>query len=263
MNYFERIESCTTLDDLFAVWKAKAAVQHRYVSRGKTSFIETDFAQNGFISDGIINNNVWNGGQYPKILFVMKNLKTDEESVDIDIRPEMRKGNESSLWTKRGWDGLYTIAKWAIGICLTDKERIEPFFWKAPNTDWWNNIAIMLIKKENGNNDIINPDIIDLYADSDNVELKREIEIIDPDIVVCCSTYRTLMTFVYGFDPESTSNPIYSSETMENNWCNLIPINGRDRLFINYVEPGWPELVAYYGLVNIYQQALIKDLIKR
>lgn len=171
------------------------------------------------------------------------------------------KGRKGKIWSEYKYN---TIAKWALGIIRTDKERIEPYEHHNYYEEWWNNISIMGIKKENNSSVIMNPDTVDIYAESNKDEIKKEIEIIDPDIIVCCSVYRTLMTIVYQYDTEEEfTEAFFKSESMLNNWCNVIPINGRNRLFIQYVEPGWPDLITYYGLVNIYQQALINGLIKR
>ena len=260
MEYYRKIESCATLDELFSAWKIKNSCQHRIVSRGQTKFLRIDYEKNGFISDGIVNESGWNNGQAPKILFVMKSLSSDIKSVDVDIRSEMRKGTKSRLGITSNGFSYLTIGKWAKGLSLTDKERIEPYYHKFCDVyAWWKSIAVMGLKKENDDETISDPDIIDIYAESDSVEIKKEIEIINPDIIVCCSTYRTLMTYVFGYEPED--GPIYNSDIMKNNWCNMVPVNGKDSLFIDYVEPCWPYLVAYYGLVNIYQQALISNLI--
>lgn len=85
------------------------------------------------------------------------------------------------------------------------------------------------------------------------MEIAKEIELVDPDIVVCCSTFRSLMTYVYNKDAQKMV------DDMKYQWYCLMTINGRERLLIDYVEPGWPDLIAYYGIVNIYQQALINE----
>ncbi len=257
MTYKKRIESCRTLDELFDVWKTKEAVNQRYVCRGQTNFIKFDYAKNGFISDGIINDKCWNEGIYPKILFVIKENSLEEKEIDGDIRAELRKKEHRSLKI----EGYYSkMSKWAGSIFFTDEKHIDPFDYHN-NVGLFDRIAIMGISKENKTDLINDPDIIDLYAEINQIEIKKEIELIDPDIIVCCSVFRTLITYVYG--KPQTINSIYEEDSMKYNWCCLLPVNGKKRLFIDYLEPGWPDLVSYYGLANIYQQALINDFIPR
>lgn len=50
-----------------------------------------------------------------------------------------------------------------------------------------------------------------------------------------------------------------NNETRCDNWYYYLDVCGRKRLFIDYYHPGnrWPDLINYYGLLGIYQQALL------
>lgn len=73
---------------------------------------------------------------------------------------------------------------------------------------------------------------------------------IDPYVVVCGSTFQYLFD-VCKVTKDKIKNDhwyYYSSE-----------IGGKERLFIDYYHPAaqYPALLLYYGLMNVYQTALL------
>lgn len=84
------------------------------------------------------------------------------------------------------------------------------------------------------------------------MEILKEFSLIDPDIVICGSTFGTFLTTVMEM-------PEMNNETRCDNWYYYLDVCGRKRLFIDYYHPGnrWPDLINYYGLLGIYQQALL------
>ncbi len=82
------------------------------------------------------------------------------------------------------------------------------------------------------------------------LEIKKEFMLIDPDLVICGNCFRTLNNIVFGLDNNNEKNE---------NWYYYKEIFGKLRLFLDFYHPGnhWPDLLNYYGLMGIYQQALI------
>lgn len=257
MTYLEQIDECTSLEKLYKVWKTKDAGRQRIVYEGKTEYLTIDYRENGFICDGIVDKTVWDKKK-PKILFVLKSSGY--------VGDKHRRNMTFSMYLKEYFSSdLWTVGEWAKGMLMTDENSLcHPFEQRCEyDLNRWREISVLFIKKEiRGGLGKPNPDLIDLYAKNDRYEIRKEIEIIDPDIVVCCSTFRTLLSVLYDKRIVSIANPHKDEITQSLNWCYKLPINGKDKLFIDYVEPGYPNLMAYYGLVGIYQQVLKNGFLK-
>lgn len=84
-------------------------------------------------------------------------------------------------------------------------------------------------------------------------KLKKQLEIIAPDIIICGSTFDTLNRIVY--DEKIRPKGIWCD-----NWFYYTDIISDNKtLVIDYYHPAnhYPALVNYYAITNIYQQALI------
>ena len=229
MDYNEKIRSAKTLDELFELWKEKKP-------NGSI-----DHSKGFFIADGIVNEQIWNSGKRKKILFVLK------EAYGKDWN-----NNTLATWlkndhpTSRIWK---RVAKWTYGIQNTTDTYIQPYkneLLPEEHNDALEQIAVMNIKKSNGQSSSDYNDIAK-YVSYDKEEIKREFELIDADIIICGYTFRYLYEAIYGkkFDDNNSNE----------NWFYYFD----DRLFIDYYHPAnhWPDLMNYYGLMGIYQQALI------
>lgn len=120
-----------------------------------------------------------------------------------------------------------------------------------PNV-WLNQIAIVNLKKSGGKSNSRYPEIF-AYADCGATELIKQIEIINPEIIVCGATFGDLNRISGNKSQKgSCDNWFYFSDA----------IGGKERLFIDNYHPAnrYPALLNYYGLVGIYQQALIEKL---
>ena len=78
---------------------------------------------------------------------------------------------------------------------------------------------------------------------------------IDADVIVCGYTFRPLYKALFENDFENSG--IEANE----NWFYYLEYAGKKRLFIDYYHPSnyWSDLINYYGLIGIYQQALNSD----
>ncbi len=75
-EYFERVKACTTLDELFEVWKTKSSETITYK---KDKIITIDHSKNIFITDGIVNKAWWENNKGKRILFVLKEAYGSDE----------------------------------------------------------------------------------------------------------------------------------------------------------------------------------------
>lgn len=87
------------------------------------------------------------------------------------------------------------------------------------------------------------------HAEENKISLLREIEIVQPRIIVCGGTMKYLEK-ILGTKRNSKCD----------NWYYWFDIgNSKDVLVLDYCHPAFRSysLLYYYGIVNIYQQALL------
>lgn len=151
------------LDDLFNV------MENTEIHRGPV-----------FIPDGIINENEYGKAKH-KILFLNKEAYTDD--VEFDLREYLNKPPEeiSDMWKRVG----------ALAYCIFNISEIKNSFPTLSEAllekNWYNSlkkVATMNIKKSNGKSTSDDNDLW-IYAERDSVNLKEEIKIINPDIIIC------------------------------------------------------------------------------
>lgn len=244
MGYYESIEVCNTEKELLELWKTKEPITKIYIDnkQEKTAFINH---KNVFISDGIVNERTWNNQSGKKILYVLK--EAYGESADWSLTEWLlRVKPSSSIWKR--------VIEWTYGIQNTTVERVAQYLPDIyeHNLELFNNIAVLNLKKSGGKSSS-NYGEIEAYALADKVEIKKQISIIDPDIIVCGATFSIL-------------NRVYDNEIRpEGMWCDnwfyyTGLISEKKTLIIDYYHPAnhYPSLVNYYAITNIYQQALLK-----
>lgn len=248
----EDIENCKNLDELFILWKSKPIVETSYIEEGKVVNVVINH-RNVFISDGAVCPEVWNDRTKGKhILFVLKEAYGEE--CDWSLTDWLRKtGPSSNIW--------YRVAEWCYGITNTTADEIARYspdeisfkHSESEPNEWLSQIAVLNIKKSSGESSSQYGEI-SAYADYDKEEIRREIELLDPDIIVCGATANDVNHITGGsIKCEPCDNWYYWSDA----------IGGKERLYIDYYHPAnrYPTLLNYYGLVNIYQQAL-KEKVK-
>ena len=230
------------LNQLFEQWKNKNPFDTEYIKDKKPEPLTIDHKNNHFIPDGIVDEEAWGRHDKKRILYVLKEAYTEEDAFNLTewIR------NRSK--PKRMWN---RVADWTFGIQNTTKDSIEKYH-EDLDVDTMNNslkqIAVLNLKKSGGESSS-NMDEIRAYAKHDRAEIRKEFELIDADIVVCGSTFRILNEIVF-------SNKQVDSK---DNWFHYLNLDGKERLYIDYYHPAirGSNLVYYYAIVNIYQQALI------
>ncbi len=221
-------------------------VEKSYASEQQKLFDEWRMMENHqgkqFIEDGIVNSEVWfsalSQGQ-PKILFVLKEAYGEAYSLSDALR---EKGPWGSIWKR--------VAEWTYGILHTTEQQIARYKklnWAAAN-ELLSYIAIINLKKSNGTSHSVY-DNLKRYAERDACMLRRQSELISPDIVICGSTFSLLNDALnLGFD--NRSHP-------SDNWYYWDEVG---RLYLDFYHPAnhYPALLNYYGIASIYQQALIE-----
>ena len=188
--------------------------------------------------DGVVDPRNYRG-----ILFLLKEAYSKEQK-----RSEWNLTD--NLFEKGPWGMWNRVCEWIYGIEHTTTDQIEPFhdFSVEKKRNALSHSAIINVKKINGTS---TSDDIDLqrYVAENKSLLRREIESAQPQIIVCGNTFRYLKT-IFNIEINAKCD----------NWYYWQTIDGLgDVLILDYYHPAaqYPRLLTYYGMISIYQQALL------
>lgn len=141
---------------LFSVWKEKQGYEY-------------------FISDGVFNEEELNKQKY-RILFVLKEANWENATADLC---ELLLSEKSSGY----WKTWNNIARWTKAIL--EGGDYPRYVSKSDKTYWLKKIIAMNLKKVGGDEHAENETIYS-FAQNDRVYLKQQIELYNPDIIICC-----------------------------------------------------------------------------
>lgn len=139
----------------------------------------------GFVSDGIIDKNRWEKTER-KILFILKEAysdPTDPEDFDLcELIRDKWQGPKHPIW--------WNLSYWAYGI--HNSNHLQTIRKPEKNNEKERALikesllssAVLNIKKSSGNTQS-NPDDLKHYVLNDGEFIKREIELINPSIIIC------------------------------------------------------------------------------
>lgn len=153
------------------------------------------------------------------------------------------------LYAYKPWKLWQRVAVWTQAIqnaFLGEKAYNEETIKKNAHTAV-KQIAVVNVKKSDGTAES-NWEDLEKYLQEDKAELKKGLEIINPDVIVCGYTFGMLKE-VLGDELDVQ----YTSDTMYGFW--------RDKLIIDYYHPAcrYPNRVNYYALMSICRTALAES----
>ena len=193
-----------------------------------------------FIEDGIIKLSKWTR-QKPRVLFFLKEAYTDEPT-GYDLAETLNKTGadfgRSQIW--------WRIATWtqAIYDSIIPPQQYDERTINAKEDEIIRSISVINIKKSHGKNRSDNADLEKFLTD-DKAELAKELEIINPDVILCGNTLELLKSvdFFPGIRKGKSDDYIWN-----------------DKLIINYWHPsGWGivsnDEVNYYAIREICRAA--------
>lgn len=218
------MDKITNLEDLMNIWEAT------HKSQGYQRFIR----------DGIVCQEQWVSQSTPKVCFFLKEARTSNEAgynltKDLKESPPWRMWKKVAIWTQAVHDAFQ-------GKVEYNNERLRSNEKAAINS-----IAVVNVKKSNGNSSSDYNDL-EKYTKDDRAKLKRELELINPDVIICGNNFSLLKKFV-----------LKGELSCDNTEDNMIAM-WKNTLIIDYYHPAvqYPNRVNYYALASICRTAIEK-----
>lgn len=190
-----------------------------------------------FNRDGIVNLKNWED-QEKKILFIFKEAwHKNEITGRYDLAEDLNSNKPWGMWNR--------VAEWTKAIHETETNRLACYKELDYNEkhELIKKVAVMNIKKSGGRS-TSNDEDLKKYVTDDYEEIKKQIHIINPNIIVCGNTLKFIKPMLLSQDTPRNQNWYY--------W------NSEDQLILDYYHPAnqYPSLLNFYGLASIYYQAI-------
>lgn len=208
-----------------------------------------DKGWHNFISDGVVNATMYDTSA-PKICFFLKEAYSRNDGEDWNLTEWLVAGAMTRMWG--------VVAEWSYGIMHTTRSFIpsKPCLSASEKTSLLQSISVVNVKKSNGN---VQSDYDDLlrYAISDKDNLKQELDILNPDVIICGNN-SSLLRLLYGasIDQKGRVAPDgqINHEFMKKNGFAIVG----EQVIIDYYHPAnqYPAIMNYYTVCSLYQQAL-------
>ena len=178
--------------------KDKYSKERNYISLTKDIFEEWEnkYIDKSFVYDGIVDETEWDN-QETKICFLLKEAYTEDKInyFKWSLSKWLNKDKNSVINT---WN---TVALWTYGILQTTETVIPeyPFikdFGKEEKHNILKKISAVNVKKVDG---VKKSDWYDLknYAEKDKELLRKQIDKINPDVIICGKTF-DFLRIIYG-----------------------------------------------------------------
>lgn len=202
-----------------------------------------------FVRDGIIDPELW-FSQEIRPLFLLKEAYDKEGNGGWDLAAEHNRntGDPEALQKHTTWPN---ISRWAYGIFSTSPDtlalyREDPVFSKKKNR-YLQKIAVINVKKSGGKT-VSQSRNLKEYASADREELLKQIEMIDPTVIICGYTFSLLKIITE------------SRGEMEEcgTWLYKLKLQGKEIFVIDYYHPACrrSKKKLFAKLVEVYQQTL-------
>ncbi len=212
----------------------------------KPPFQQINHQDNIFIEDGVVCPEQW-FSQTVRPLFLLKEARGGTKNWNL-IREHLLQDGKIGTGT---WK---QVSQWSKGLLGTTEHDMVPYCADGLTARFGNpylrQIAVMNVKKSDGAKNS-NMDEINQYAKYDKQQLRREIELIDPTVIVCGYTISSLQIIM--------EREIKNYRQPNANLYYILELNGHAVIVLDYYHPSnhYPAVMNYYGLLGIYQQALI------
>lgn len=153
------------LEELWAEWKS------HYSNLG------IDY--NRVCTDGVISPIHWEEAPQ-KVLYIMKEVN---KQPNAHLPNMLQKGPKYQMW--------HTIARWSAGV-INDFPEYQSIDTREIKKTSLLQVATLNLKKTSGGAQS-DMSVINAYAKQDQVLLRKQIELIQPDIIICAGTYDSVL----------------------------------------------------------------------
>lgn len=237
-----------SMNNLFEEW------QDRHFRKGN----------NYFIRDGIINQRIWDN-QELKICFFLKEAYQKDVPV-WDMTKWICNENGGAGAVVKMWK---TVAELTYGLLNTNIHTIPSYtdaksLTKCDMSQLLQKISVINVKKSNGESRSEWSDLVE-YAKADADLLRREIDLISPNVIVCGNN-SSLLRIVYGASVDESGCVCHDGMIDEKSY-QYMNENGYlwfgDKLIIDFYHPAnqFPKMMNFYTLCCIYQKALKEKML--
>lgn len=201
------------IEKLFVQWKKK-----------KKEDSHINHRDGVFIRDGVVCPEEW-FSQTIRPMFLLKEAYSGEKDWDLCKDHLMLKDKRmSNMWLK--------VSQWTEGLFNTTRESVQTYHNGMSDmnygNEWLKRIAVVNVKKSGGVKESSMKEINE-YAEYDCEELRREIEVCDPTIIICGYTISSL-NIIFRQNIKNYHNP-------DENWIYSMEINNHSVIVIDYYHP--------------------------
>lgn len=194
------------------------------------------------ITDGIVDENQYLSSKY-KILYVMKEVNGGK---DWDLREFLYQGGRSQTWDN--------VARWTQGILNLDKD----YSWEelSENNEkrreiYLKKIGSINLKKTGGGYTSVDKEISKAARENREI-LKNQVNIYNPDIIICCGTAGNFVNSI--LDPKEIKWP------MTQRGVEYIKYKEKTILSFAHPEARIRDAYLYYALVDAVREILGEGL---
>lgn len=195
-----------------------------------------------FVADGIVDEKEYLKAP-KKLLFLLKEVNGGKS---WDLCEFLREGGRPQTWDN--------IARWVEGIFNLEKEILweeldgDKESRKQRRLDMLKKVCVVNVKKSPGGHTSVNDEIRN--AGKQDVDfLRKQIDIYEPEIIICCGTDGV-------YSKEIAENKLDWKRTSRGIWYTY----DKGRLVIAYVHPEArvQSSLIYYGLIDAVKEILMK-----
>ncbi|WP_308749133.1 hypothetical protein [uncultured Anaerococcus sp.] len=190
------------------------------------------------VTDGIVDENEYLSSKY-KILYVMKEVNGGK---DWDLREFLYEGGRPQTWDN--------VARWTQGILNLDKE----YSWEELLKDnekrretYLKKIGSINLKKTGGGHTSVDKEISKAAWENKEI-IKNQIEVYNPDIIICCGTAEDFV--------KSALDPKEINWTMTQRGVKYI--KDKEKIILSFAHPEARirDAYLYYALVDAVREIL-------
>ncbi|MFR1323829.1 MAG: hypothetical protein ACLSBL_01855 [Ezakiella massiliensis] len=206
--------------------------------REKEDLIFDKLKNPDIIKDGLADESQYLSAEY-KIIYIMKEVNGGK---GWDLRDFIKDGGRSQTWDN--------IARWTEGILNLDKDYPWDYLKEdneARRMKYLKKIGAVNLKKLSGTYESI-PNEISAAACENKQIIKEQIDLYDPDIIICCGT---AVDYV-----NNCIDPAYKNWQMTRRGIPYIRL--ANKIIIDHCHPGarFRDSIKYYALVDAVHEIL-------